>query len=87
MNQSQALEAVSIVHPNAAGLDIGGREVWSAVRTDQPGQPVRCFATFTPELEALASWPLSGGVDTVAMESTGSIGSRSSTYSKSGAST
>ena len=32
---------------------------------------MRCFGTFTPDLEALADWLIECGVDTVAMESTG----------------
>lgn len=71
MNKSLSLESLTLVHPNAAGLDIGSREIWAAVRPDLDGETVRCFATFTPDLEALADWLLAGGVDTVAMESTG----------------
>lgn len=65
------LDALTVVHPNAAGLDIGSREIWAAIRPDHPGETVRRFATFTPDLEALADWLLACGVDTVAMESTG----------------
>jgi transposase len=32
---------------------------------------VRCFGTFTPDLESLVQWLLENRVDTVAMESTG----------------
>ncbi len=32
---------------------------------------MRCFATFTPDLHALADWLVACGVDTVALESTG----------------
>lgn len=71
MNQPQTLETLSTIHPNAAGLDIGSREIWAAVRPDLTGETVRCFLTFTPDLEVLAAWLLSCGVDTVAMESTG----------------
>ena len=71
MNKSLSLKSLTLVHPNAAGLDIGSREIWAAVRPDLDGETMRCFATFTPDLEALADWLLAGGVDTVAMESTG----------------
>ncbi|ACL26144.1 IS110 family RNA-guided transposase [Chloroflexus aggregans] len=65
------LDALAVVHPNAAGLDIGSHEIWAAIRPDHPGETVRRFATFTPDLEGLADWLLACGVDTVAMESTG----------------
>lgn len=71
MNKSVSLESLTVVHPNAAGLDIGSREIWAAVSPHHDGETVRCFATFTPDLEVLADWLLACGVDTVAMESTG----------------
>src|SRR5579872_1296046 len=65
------LEAIEIVHPNAAGLDIGSREIWAAVPPDREGETVKVFSTFTPDLHHLADWLIECGVDTVAMESTG----------------
>jgi hypothetical protein len=65
------LETLGIVHPNAAGIDIGSREIWVALPPDRAGQTVRCFATFTPDLHALADWLVECQIDTVAMESTG----------------
>jgi hypothetical protein len=67
----KSLEALSIIHPNAAGVDIGSREIWVALRPDHEGETTRCFATFTPDLHHLADWLVEHGVDTVAMESTG----------------
>ena len=64
-------EPIEIVHPNAAGLDIGAREIWVCVPPDREGETVRVFATFTPDLHQLADWLVSQQVDTVAMESTG----------------
>lgn len=64
-------EAIEIVHPNAAGLDIGSREIWAAVRPDRDSETVKAFSTFTPDLHRLADWLMACGVDTVAMESTG----------------
>ncbi len=60
-----------MVHPNAAGLDIGKEEIFVAVPADRSTHPVRRYATFTPDLHALADWLQSGQIDTVAMESTG----------------
>ena len=59
-----------MVHPNAAGLDIGKEEIFVAVPADRSTHPVRRYATFTPDLHALADWLQSGQIDTVAMEST-----------------
>jgi transposase len=59
------------IHPNAAGMDIGARELVVAVPIARDATPVRAFATFTPDLHALVEWLLQCGIDTVAMESTG----------------
>jgi len=64
-------EGLKVIHPNAAGLDIGSAEIWAAVAPGRSGEPVRKFGTFTPDLKALADWLTTCGVDTVAMESTG----------------
>lgn len=65
------LETLGIVHPNAAGFDIGSREIWACIPADRDPQSVRCFATFTPDLQRLVAWLKSCQIDTVAMESTG----------------
>lgn len=65
------LETLGIVHPNAAGIDLGSREIWVALPPDRAEQTVRCFGTFTPDLHALADWLVENRIDTVAMESTG----------------
>ena len=59
------------LNPSAAGLDIGASEIWVAVPQDRDPESVRAFATFTPDLEALADWLTACGVTSVAMESTG----------------
>lgn len=71
MAKSKSLDALAVVHPNAAGIDVGSREIWVAVPPDRAGETPRCFATFTPDLHRLADWLIACGVDTVAMESTG----------------
>lgn len=65
------LETLVTIHPNAAGLDIGSEMIVAAVPPDRDQQPVRAFATFTPDLQALVAWLVACGIDTVAMESTG----------------
>jgi len=65
------IEDLKIVHPHAAGLDIGAREIWACVPAQRTAENVRVFGTFTVDLQALADWLIACGVDTVAMESTG----------------
>jgi hypothetical protein len=60
-----------LLEPNAGGIDIGAREIFVAVPPERDENPVRVFATFTGDLEAMARWLVSCGITTVAMESTG----------------
>src|ERR1700694_5697567 len=55
------LEEMMVVHPNAAGVDIGARELWACVPADRTGKTVRAFSTFTPDLTQLAVWLERGG--------------------------
>lgn len=59
------------VNWNAAGIDIGSEAHYVAVGADKDGQPVRIFGCYTSDLKAMASWLLSCGIETVALESTG----------------
>jgi transposase len=63
--------ALSLTHPNAAGIDIGSASHFVAVPPDRDAEPVREFKSFTVDLNVLADWLTACGVDTVAMESTG----------------
>lgn len=58
------------INPNAAGIDVGAREVYVAIPEDRDPEPVRTFATFTPDLVELANWLAACGITTVAMEAT-----------------
>lgn len=60
-----------LINPDAAGIDLGSREHWVAVPEGRDTDSVRCFGTFTSDLEALADWLKKCGVTTVAMEATG----------------
>jgi transposase len=60
-----------VIDPDAAGIDIGATEIFVAVPGDRDPEPVRCFETFTVELEKLADWLQKCGIRTVAVESTG----------------
>ena len=65
------LDDLTVVHPHAAGLDIGAREIWVCAPPQSAEENVRVFGTFTPDLRALADWLLACGVTTIALESTG----------------
>jgi len=69
--RSKPVERLPIVYPNAAGLDIGSREIYACVPPDRAENNVQAFGTFTPDLNRLADWLAQHDVDTVAMESTG----------------
>lgn len=60
-----------VMHPNAAGIDLGAREHWVCVPPESTENNIRCFGCTTPDLLALADWLIDCGVKTVAMESTG----------------
>ena len=60
-----------VMHPDAAGVDIGAEEIFVAVPADRDAESVRSFDTFTRDLHQLADWLQSCRVRTVAMESTG----------------
>jgi len=68
---SRKMSTLTIMNPNAAGIDIGSCEHWVAVRPDRHKQPIRCFQSFTKDLNELADWLIDCDVNTVAMESTG----------------
>ena len=61
-----------LIKQNAAGIDIASNVHYVAVAPDRSETPVRSFKGFTRDLHELAKWLVSLGIDTVAMESTGS---------------
>ena len=61
--------ALRVVHPHAAGIDIGSREHYVAIESD--ASSVRAFGCATADLYELGRWLKSCGITTVAMESTG----------------
>lgn len=64
---------ISIVHPRAAGIDVGDRGHYVAVPPEcvPPEQVVRRFGSFTDDLRTIADWLVACGITTVALESTG----------------
>jgi hypothetical protein len=63
-------EQLPVLHPDAAGIDVGASELYVAVPSDRDALSVRSFPTFTRDLNALADWLQQCGVRSVAMEST-----------------
>lgn len=60
-----------IIHPFAAGIDLGSRFHVAAVSPELCDEPVQTFQAFTSDLERMASWLVATGTKTVVMESTG----------------
>jgi transposase len=62
---------LTIVHPDAAGIDVGSKSHFVAVPAGRDPQPVREFGSWTADLKKLALWLKNSGIRTVAMQSTG----------------
>jgi transposase len=60
-----------IIHPFAAGIDIGSRFHVVAVSPELCDEPVQTFQAFTSDLQRMANWLVATGIKTVVMESTG----------------
>ena len=63
-------DTLPVLHPDAAGIDVGASELFVAVSADRDPHPVRSFPTFARDLHALADWLEKCGIHSVAMEST-----------------
>jgi transposase len=61
----------TVIHPDAAGIDLASEVHYVAVPADRDPQPVRNFGTTTDQLIVLADWLQRCGIRTVAMEATG----------------
>jgi len=70
-NKRNKVAQLPVIESNAAGIDVGATQVFVAVPADRDPEPIRCFETFTVELERLADWLQQCKIQTVAMESTG----------------
>jgi transposase len=68
--QSEEL-SLEVIHPHAAGIDIGNESHYVAVPPSRDSQPVRRFGCTTAELKAMADWLQQCGIRTIAMQSTG----------------
>jgi len=64
---------LELVHPNAAGIDIGNESHFVAVPPARDAEPVRELGSWTADLNRMAEWLIRCGIDTVAMQSTGAF--------------
>ncbi len=63
LKPAKSRTALTITHPNAAGIDIGNAAHYVAVPPDRDDEPVREFPSFTVDLNAIADWLKVCGVD------------------------
>ena len=68
--QSEDL-SLEVVHPNAAGIDIGNESHYVAVPPTRDSQPVRRFGCTTSELKQMSIWLKQCAIRTIALQSTG----------------
>src|SRR6202165_4542562 len=68
--QSENL-SLEVVHPDAAGIDIGNESHYVAVPPTRDSQPVRRFGCTTSELKEMAVWLKQCAIRTIALQSTG----------------
>ena len=69
--KKKTYKMMRIVHPNAAGIDIGAKEFFVAIPEDRSESSIRKFECFTDDLHQAAKWMKDHRIDSVAMESTG----------------
>ncbi len=62
---------LEVVHPDAAGIDVGNASHFVAVPPDRDEPPVREFGSWTADLRRMAEWLKRCRIRTVAMQSTG----------------
>jgi transposase len=64
-------DSLPVLRPNAAAIDIGSEKHFVSVPPDRSSEHVRQFGCFTTDLNRMAEWLKSCGIETVAMEATG----------------
>src|SRR5215472_15809680 len=62
---------LEVLHPDAAGIDIGNESHYVSVPPSRDSQPVRECGCTTAEPRAMAAWLKQYRIRTVAMQSTG----------------
>ncbi len=67
--KSGGMDAMAMVNPGAAAIDIGSTMHMAAINPNADDNPVRAFGTFTGHLHDMARWFKESDVTSVAMES------------------
>ncbi len=62
---------LAVVHPDAAGIDIGSESHFVAIPPERDPVPIREFGSWTAAVQEMAQWLTAHGIRTVAMQSTG----------------
>ncbi len=62
---------LAVVHPDAAGIDIGNASHFVAIPPERDPVPIREFGSWTAALHEMAAWLTAHGIRTVALQSTG----------------
>lgn len=62
---------LDVVHPDAAGIDIGNASHFVAIPPERDAVPIREFGAWTAALQEMAAWLRGHGIRTVAMQATG----------------
>ena len=68
--QSEELR-LEVIHPDAAGIDIGNESHYVAVPPSRDSQPVQTLRVHQAELKVIAGWLRQCRIRTIAMQSTG----------------
>ena len=68
---SPPINGLPVIHARAAGIDIGSRFHVVAVPSTLTDESVQTFQAFTADIQRMADWLKTIGVETVVMESTG----------------
>ena len=77
--QSEDL-SLEVIHPDAAGIDIGNESHYASVPPSRDSQPVRRFGCTTAELKAMAAWLEQCRIRTAPCNPRACIGSRYTTF-------
>ena len=62
---------LDVVHPDAAGIDLGKESHFVAIPPDRAPVPIREFGAWTAALHEMAQWLTGHGIRTVALQATG----------------
>jgi transposase len=62
---------LEVVYRNAAGIDVGNESHMVSVPADRDANPIREFGSWTKDLQDMADWLESCGMECVVMQSTG----------------